>query len=249
MRLDIITLFPAMFEGPFSESLLKRAREKRLVQINLVQLRDYADDARGTVDDRPYGGGAGMVLKPEPLCAAIEAVRTPQSHVILTSPAGRPFTQAIARELATRPHLVLICGHYEGVDERVRQTLVDDELSIGDYVLTSGNLPAMVIAEAVVRLLPGVLGNADSPADESFSAGLLEYPQYTRPEVFRGLAVPEVLRSGNHQAVAAWRHEQALARTRSRRPDLLTTQPLNPGDPRNDDHGQTQRRPAKGQPA
>ena len=222
MRLDIITIFPAMFTGPFTESIVKRAREKGIVEINLVNLRDFTTDRHHTTDDRPYGGGAGMVMKPEPLFAAVEAVRTPAAQVILLTPQGRPFRQAIARELATCQHLIFICGHYEGVDERVRIALVDQEISIGDYILTNGNLAAMVITDAVVRLLPGALGCETSADEESFSEGLLEYPHYTRPECFRDLTVPEILLSGNHQAIATWRHQQARERTRLKRPDLLT---------------------------
>ena len=225
MRLDIITIFPAVFHGPFAESIVKRAQEQGLVRINLINLRQFTSDKHQTVDDRPYGGGPGMVMKPEPLFAAVESVRQADSRVILLTPQGVPFRQAKARELALRPHLILICGHYEGVDERVRLDLVAEEISIGDYVLTNGNLPAMVVVDAVVRLLPGALGCAESADEESFSENLLEYPQYTRPEVFRGRAVPEVLRSGNHRAIAVWRRQQAIERTRQRRPDLLASGP------------------------
>jgi tRNA (guanine37-N1)-methyltransferase len=184
-------------------------------------LRDYAHDRHQSVDDRPFGGGPGMLLKPEPLFEAVEALSNESTRVILMSPSGRTFAQAIARELARESHLLLVSGHYEGFDERVREQLADDELSIGDYVLTNGSLPAMVVIDAVTRLLPGVLGDDQSANEESFSAGLLEYPQYTRPAEFRGLKVPEVLLSGNHAQIAAWRAEQARARTRERRPDLL----------------------------
>ncbi len=221
MRLDIITIFPAMFDGPFGESIIKRARQQGLVEINLVDLREFTTDKHRSVDDRPYGGGAGMVMTPEPLFAAVESLRHAASHVLLLTPQGRRLDQAKVIELAAREHLILVCGHYEGVDERVRTDLIDEEISLGDYILTNGNLAAMVLADAVIRLLPGVLGSADSVVEESFSDNLLEYPQYTRPEVFRGLRVPEVLLSGNHQAIAAWRREQALRRTRERRPDLL----------------------------
>ena len=221
MRVDILTLFPGMFVGPFDESMLKRARESSALELNLVDIRDFAADRHRTVDDTPYGGGPGMVMKPGPIFAAVEAVRRPASHVILLSPQGRQFEQAIAAELSRLPHLVLICGHYEGVDERVREHLVDDELSIGDFVLTGGELAAMVVVDAVVRLLPGVLGAGESIVEESHSSGLLEYPQYTRPAEFRGWRVPDILLSGNHAEIARWRRRQALEWTRQRRPDLL----------------------------
>src|SRR5437764_2239445 len=210
-----------MFVGPFDESMLKRARESSALELNLVDIRDFAADRHRTVDDTPYGGGPGMVMKPGPIFAAVEAVRRPASHVILLSPQGRQFEQAIAAELGRLPHLVLICGHYEGVDERVREHLVDDELSIGDFVLTGGELAAMVVVDAVVRLLPGVLGAGESIVEESHSSGLLEYPQYTRPAEFRGWRVPDILLSGNHAEIARWRRRQALEWTRQRRPDLL----------------------------
>ncbi len=220
MRIDVLTLFPGMFLGPLDESIIKRAREAGLLDLRVHQLRDYAHDRHRTVDDRPFGGGPGMLLKPEPIFEAVETLANPRTHVILLSPGGRPFTQSIARELAQKPELLLISGHYEGFDERVRECLADDELSIGDYVLTNGSLPAMVIIDAVTRLLPGVLGHAESMEDESFSQGLLEYPQYTRPAEFRGMKVPEVLLSGNHAQIARWRNEQAQQRTTERRPDL-----------------------------
>ena len=226
MRVDILTLFPGMFVGPFDESILKRAREAGLLQLNLVDIRDFATDRHRTVDDTPYGGGPGMVMKPGPIFAAIEAVRSADSRVILLSPQGRLFEQAMAIELSTLPHLVLICGHYEGVDERVREHLVDEELSIGDYVLTGGELAAMVLVDAVARLLPGVLGAGDSIVEESHSSGLLEYPQYTRPAEFRGWRVPDILLSGNHAEIARWRRRRALERTRARRPDLLRPEHL-----------------------
>lgn len=222
MRLDIITLFPAMFTGPFDESIVGRARRQGLIEINLINLRDFTHDKHRTVDDSPYGGGAGMVLKCEPLFEAVESLRTPTSQVILLCPQGQTLRQPVARELATESHLILICAHYEGVDERVRLALVDRVISIGDYILTNGNLAAMILVDAVVRLLPGVLGSDDSSVEESFSQNLLEYPHFTRPETFRGMQVPEILLSGNHQAIARWRHDQSLERTRERRPDLLT---------------------------
>jgi tRNA (guanine37-N1)-methyltransferase len=221
MKIDVLTLFPAMFVGPLDESIIKRAREAGRLDLVLHNLRDYAHDRHKTVDDRPFGGGPGMLLKPEPIFEAVESLTREGTRVILLSPAGRPFSQAIARELAGLEHLLMVSGHYEGFDERVREQLADDELSIGDYVLTNGALPVMVIIDAVTRLLPGVLGDAGSAQDDSFSQGLLEYPQFTRPAEFRGMKVPEVLLSGNHAEIARWRAEQARLRTKERRPDLL----------------------------
>jgi tRNA (guanine37-N1)-methyltransferase len=213
-----------MFAGPFEESIVKRARDFGVLDLRITDIRDFATDRHRTADDAPYGGGPGMVMKPGPLFAAVEAVRDQDSRVILLSPQGRLFNQAVAVELSTLPRLVLVCGHYEGVDERVHQHLVDDELSIGDYVLTGGELAAMVIVDAVVRLLPGVLGSSESALDESHAGGLLEYPHYTRPAEFRGWQVPDVLLSGNHAEIARWRRRQALERTRQRRPDLLASE-------------------------
>jgi tRNA (guanine37-N1)-methyltransferase len=221
MKIDVVTLFPAMFAGPLDESIIKRARQAGLLELSVHNLRDYAHNRHKTVDDRPFGGGPGMLLKPEPIFEAVEKLARERTRVILLSPAGRTFNQAIARELALQDDLLLVVGHYEGFDERVREHLADDELSIGDYVLTNGALPAMVIIDAVTRLLPGVLGDEQSACEESFSHGLLEYPQYTRPAEFREWKVPEVLLSGNHAEIAAWRAEQAKLRTRERRPDLL----------------------------
>jgi tRNA (guanine37-N1)-methyltransferase len=221
MKIDVLTLFPAMFVGPLDESIIKRAREAGRLDLAIHNLRDYAHDRHKTVDDRPFGGGPGMLLKPEPIFEAVESLAREGTRVILLSPAGRPFSQAIARELAGLEHLLMVSGHYEGFDERVREQLADDELSIGDYVLTNGALPVMVIIDAVTRLLPGVLGDEDSARDDSFSQGLLEYPQYTRPAEFRGMKVPEILLSGNHAEIARWRAEQARLRTQERRPDLL----------------------------
>ena len=221
MKIDVLTLFPGMFPGPLDESIIKRACESGRLQLGVHDLRDYTHDRHRTVDDRPFGGGPGMLLKPEPLFEAVEALRGEKTRVILTSPAGRPFRQEIARELAGEKHVLLVCGSYEGFDERVRQSLADDEISIGDYVLTNGALPAMVIVDAVTRLLPGVLGDDESSQDESFSGCLLEYPQYTRPAEFRGMNVPEVLLSGDHAAIEKWRRKQATVQTRQRRPDLL----------------------------
>ena len=221
MKIDVLTLFPAMFAGPLDESIIRRARDNGLLDVRIHNLRDYAHDRHKTVDDRPFGGGPGMLLKPEPIFEAVEALKREKTRVILLCPAGRPFNQAVARELALLDDLLLVTGHYEGFDERIRERLADDELSIGDYVLTNGALPAMVIMDAVTRLLPGVLGDDESSKDESFSQGLLEYPQYTRPSEFRDMKVPEVLLSGNHAEIARWRSEHARLRTQERRPDLL----------------------------
>ena len=221
MKIDVLTLFPAMFTGPLDESIIKRARETGRLDLAIHQLRTYAHDRHKTVDDRPFGGGPGMLLKPEPIFEAVEDLARENTHVVLMSPSGRPFSQAIAQELAAREHLLLVSGHYEGFDERVREQLADDELSIGDYVLTNGALPVMVIVDTVTRLLPGVLGDEESAHQDSFSDGLLEYPQYTRPAEFRGMKVPEILLSGNHAQIAQWRAEQARQRTKERRPDLL----------------------------
>ena len=221
MKIDVLTLFPAMFAGPLDESIIKRARTAGLLDMKLHNLRDWTHDRHKTVDDRPFGGGPGMLLKPEPLFEAIEDLKRKSTRVILLSPTGRKFNQAIARELAGQRHLLLVTGHYEGFDERVRERLADDEISIGDYVLTNGALPAMVVIDTVVRLLPGVLGDDESSQDESFSTGSLEYPQYTRPAEFRGMKVPDVLVSGHHAEIKQWRQEQAKRRTKERRPDLL----------------------------
>ncbi len=224
MKIDVLTLFPAMFAGPLDESIIKRARADGLLDLAIHSLRDYTHDRHRTVDDKPFGGGPGMLLKPEPIFEAVEQIARDHTRVLLLTPAGRPFSQAVARELARQPHLLLICGSYEGFDERVREALADDELSIGDYVLTNGALPAMVVIDAVTRLLPGVLGDDESSHDESFSHGLLEYPQYTRPADFRGMKVPEVLLSGNHAEIEKWRLEQAKKRTTERRPGLTNGQ-------------------------
>jgi len=222
LRIDIVTLFPDIFFGPFAESIIGRARQQGLVDISAVDLRNYSHDNRKTVDDKPYGGGPGMLMKPEPLFEAVEDLKNEDTVVILTSPQGERFSQKIAHGLSGKKHLLFVCGHYEGVDERFRTSgLVDRELSIGDYVLTSGNLAAMVMTDAIVRLLPGVLGSDESSVDESFSDGMLEYPQYTRPPEYRGMMVPEILLSGNHGAIEEWRREMAFKRTAERRPDLL----------------------------
>jgi len=210
-----------MFAGPLDESIIMRARKKGLLDLKIHDLRDWTHDRHRTVDDKPFGGGPGMLMKVEPLFGAVESLKRAGTQVILLSPAGRKFDQAIARELAKEKDLLLVTGHYEGFDERVRETLADDELSIGDYVLTNGALPAMVVIDAVTRLLPGALGDDESSHDESFSHGLLEYPQYTRPAEFRGMKVPDVLVSGNHAEIEKWRREQAKLRTKERRPDLM----------------------------
>ena len=219
MHFDIFTLFPTMFQGPFSESILKRAQERELLSIALHNIRDATTDRHHIVDDYPYGGGAGMVMKPDPIFAAIEQVYQ-SGPIIYLTPQGRLFNQQIAQQLAQEPRLTLLCGHYEGIDERVCQHLVTDEISIGDYVLTGGELAAMILVDAVSRLLPGVLAE-DSPQEESHSSNMLEYPQYTRPPAFRGWPVPDILLSGHHANVARWRRKEALRRTRQRRPELF----------------------------
>jgi tRNA (guanine37-N1)-methyltransferase len=241
MHFDILTLFPSMFRGPLEESILKRAQENGHLSVALHNIRDYAADKHHITDDAPYGGGGGMVMKPEPIFAAVEAILSlpglphparGEAPIILTSPQGRLFTQVVAFELAHCPQqrILLICGRYEGVDERVRQYLISDEISIGDYVLTGGELAAMVIVDAVTRLLPGVLGDPGAILEDSHAHGLLEGPHYTRPAVFRGWEVPEILRSGDHAVVARWRREQALRRTAERRPDLLAQADLSAQD-------------------
>lgn len=232
MRFDILTLFPDMFRGPFDESIIRRGQDKGLITITLHQIRDYALDRHQTVDDAPYGGGAGMLMKPEPLAAAIEAVRllNPEAHVLLTTPQGKRLNHQLARELSCHSGLILICGRYEGIDDRVRQRYVDYELSLGDYVLSGGELAAMVVVDTVTRLIPGVLGSDESALTDSFSDGLLEYPQFTRPPVFMDMPVPDVLLSGNHAEIARWRREQALKRTVEERPDLLTAAGLTARD-------------------
>jgi tRNA (guanine37-N1)-methyltransferase len=222
MRIDIVTLFPEIALAPLSESIIQRARKAGLVEIAAHNLRDWTTDKHHKADDSLCGGGQGMLLKPEPIFAAIEQLRTPESKVVLMTPQGKVFKQALARELSAESHLILLCGHYEGVDHRVIEQLVDLELSIGDYVLTNGAIAAAVVTDAIVRLLPGALGNEQSSVEESFSdPNLLEAPAYTRPIDFRGLVVPEILLSGHHGNIAKWRHEKALERTRVNRPDLL----------------------------
>ena len=241
MDVHILTLFPAMLEGPFRESIVGRAVDSGVVRIRIHNIRDFAQSKHRTVDDYPYGGGGGMVLKPEPLFGAVEAVmaliageggaeRTSEAQVALMSPQGDVLTQAVVEELASLRDLVLICGHYEGVDERVREHLVHREISIGDYVLSGGEIPAMALVDAVVRLLPGAVGDGQSIEDDSHSTGLLQFPQYTRPAEFHGLQVPPVLLSGNHEEVRRWRRRQALRRTQQRRPDLLAKAELGPED-------------------
>lgn len=222
MQIDILSLFPGYFSGPFSESMIKRAREKGLVNICLTDIRDFADNRYHRVDDRPYGGGPGMVMMPQPVTAAIKHVKTPQSRVIYLTPQGGKLTAAKSRQLAQESHLILLCGHYEGIDQRVLDREVDEEISIGDYVLTNGCLAAIVVVDSVIRFIPGVLGHALAADEDSFEKGILDCPHYTRPEVFEELAVPDVLLSGHHQEIAKWRQEQALKKTREIRPDLLT---------------------------
>jgi tRNA (guanine37-N1)-methyltransferase len=226
MRIDVLTLFPEVFPGVLNASILGRALAAGVAQIHLHNIRDWATDKHSVVDDYAYGGGPGMVMKPEPLAAAIEAVRPmaqPAGRTVLLTPQGRLLRQAVVDELAQEERLLLVCGHYEGVDERIREHFVDDEVSIGDYVLSGGELPALVVIDAVVRRLPGALGSAESLQEESHADGLLEYPQYTRPAVFRGWAVPDILLSGHHGEIARWRRRQRIIRTAQRRPDLLAT--------------------------
>lgn len=224
MKIDILTLFPKMFKGPFDESIIKRAQDKGLVEIKIHDLRKWGLGSRKTVDDRPFGGGTGMVMMIEPVFRALEKIRQKNSKVILMTPQGKVFNQKMARQLTKESHLIFICGHYEGVDERIRERLADEEISIGDYILTGGELPTMVVAEAIVRLIPGVLEKEEATRQESFSqpsGQLLEYPQYTRPADFRDWKVPAVLLSGNHQKITEWREKKSLERTKKRRPDLL----------------------------
>ena len=232
MRFDVLTLFPDMFSSPLQESILGRAIEKGLIQIRTINIRDFTLDKHQVVDDTPYGGGQGMVMKVEPIARAIESVKfqNPSASVVYLTPQGKPFNQDLARSLSIQPHLILLCGRYEGVDERARELFVDEEISIGDYVLTGGELAAMVLVDAVSRFIPGVLGSDRSADDDSFFNSLLEYPQYTRPSDFRGSVVPEVLLSGNHSAVSIWRKKEALKRTSLRRPDLLAKANLSDED-------------------
>ena len=223
MRIDIVTLFPEICRAPLSESMMKRAQEKGILELHIRNLRDWTTDKHHVVDDAPFGGGQGMVMKPEPIFAAVEDLRVEnrKSKIVLMSPAGRRLDQELAKRLSQQPRLIIVSGHYEGVDHRIIEHLIDLEISIGDYVLTNGAIAAVVLVDAIVRLLPGALGHEQSAADDSFSQGLLEAPQYTRPAEFRGWKVPEVLLSGNHAEIARWRQEQAVKRTRQNRPDLL----------------------------
>lgn len=221
VRIDILTLFPGMFGGVFDESIVKRAREKSLVEIHIHNIRDYSHDKHRKVDDRPFGGGPGMILKPEPVFECVEKIGATDCRLIYLTPQGERLTQKKTEEFSRRERLVVLCGHYEEVDERIRTSLVGEEISIGDYVLSNGEIPAMVVVDAVVRLIPGALGDARSAEDESFTSGVLDYPQYTRPAEFRGMTVPEVLLSGNHQEIRKWRKKMALERTKKVRPDLL----------------------------
>lgn len=233
MRIDIVSLFPEMFAGPFGHSIIKRASAANLLAINIINPRDFTVDKHHVVDDSPYGGGSGMVMKPEPLFRSVEYLATDPAlkrRIILMCPGGNSFNQAKARELATYDQLILVCGHYEGIDERVRLYLIDEVISIGDYVLTGGELPAMVVVDAVARMLPGVLGASDAAQQDSFWSGLLEYPQYTRPRQFMDYMVPEVLMSGDHAKIAQWRRKQSLKNTLERRPDLLKSIELTPED-------------------
>ena len=221
MEIDILTLFPAMFAGPFSESIIKRATEKGILTIRIHNFRDYAPGRHSVVDDYSYGGGEGMIIKCEPVFDAVEDLKQPDQKLIFLTPQGRPFTRKVAQELATEKKLMFFCGHYEGFDERLREMLADDEISIGDYVLTGGELPAMVVIDALARFLPGTLGEKNAAHDDSFSDGMLEYPHYTRPAEFRGMKVPEVLLNGHHAEIIRWRKEQSRKRTEVKRPDLL----------------------------
>jgi tRNA (guanine37-N1)-methyltransferase len=233
MKIDIVTIFPAMLKGPLAEGIVGRAIERGLLDVQVHDLRDHTTDRHRVVDDMPFGGGPGMVLKPEPLFAAVEhigAVRGTPSVVILTSPDGARLTHAVAERLSALEHIVVLCGRYEGVDERVRTSLATETLSIGDYVLSGGELPALVIVDAVARFVPGVVGDEESVARDTFARGLLDYPQYTRPAAFRGMSVPEVLLSGHHAEIEKWRRREALRRTLERRPDLLNDAALDAGD-------------------
>lgn len=233
MRIDILTLFPEMFAGPFDTSILKRAQENNLLNIHLTNIRDFSQNKHRTVDDTPYGGGAGMVMQAEPVFKAMEYLEQQQSdlgRVVMMCPQGQPFSQELAKDLASADRLVILCGHYEGFDERVREKLVTDEISIGDYVLTGGELPAMVVVDAVARMIPGVLGEMASAEEDSFYGGLLEHPHYTKPRVYEGLEVPEILLSGHHKNIEKWRRRQSLIRTLERRPELLETVELTKED-------------------
>lgn len=226
MKIDILSLFPNYFKGPFDESIIGQARKKGIIEINLIDMRDFTDNPYRRVDDRPYGGGPGMVLMPQPVTTAIRKVRSPHSHVVYLSPQGQLLNAAKSRQLASYEHLILLCGHYEGVDERALSTDVDEEISIGDYVLTNGCLPAIVLVDALVRFVPGVIGHEFAASEDSFEAGIFDCPHYTRPELFEGQSVPEVLLSGNHKKIEEWRYQEALKKTRRVRPDLVENQEL-----------------------
>ena len=241
IEFDILTIFPGLCEGAFSASILGKAQENRLIRVRCLDVRQWATGKHHVTDEPPYGGGPGMVMKAEPIFAAVEAIRRPGSHVILMSATGQRFTQQKAWELAEKSHLIFVCGHYEGVDQRVADHLVDEELSIGDYILTNGAIAATAVVDAIARLVPGVLGEADSAMDESFSNGLLEYPHYTRPAEFRGWKVPEILLSGNHAAIDAWRRAEAVKRTDERRPDLRAPSSRLPTSPHRLDSGKLRR--------
>jgi tRNA (guanine37-N1)-methyltransferase len=223
MRFDILTIFPELLESPLKEGIIRRARKESAIEVCITNIRDFATDKHEMTDDRPYGGGEGMVMKPEPLASAIRNVRakSEKSYVVLLSPQGRKYSQKVAEELAVKEHLVMVCGRYEGVDERIRDHFIDEEISLGDYILTGGELAAMIVVDSVTRLLPGVLGSSDSAENDSFSRGGLKYPQYTRPHIFEGYAVPEVLLSGDHGKIAEWRLIESVKITRAKRPDLL----------------------------
>ncbi len=228
MRFDILTIFPEMFDSPFQASLIGKARERGVIEVRIVNIREFAEGRHHVTDDYPFGGGEGMVMKPEPIVRAIESVHgeSPDARVVLLTPQGKVFDHGRAVKMASRSHWILVCGRYEGVDERVREHFVDEEISIGDYVLTGGEMAAMVMVDAISRFVPGMVGKAESVEEDSFSLGLLEYPQYTRPREFRGHTVPEVLLSGNHRRIAEWKRMQALKRTAERRPDLLVRDDL-----------------------
>lgn len=230
MKVDILTLFPEMFKGVFSESIIGRALENNIFDINYVNIRDYSEDKHKRVDDYPFGGGPGMVMKPEPIYKALESLKSNSSRIIYVSPKGKVFNQSIAKELSSEEHLIFLCGHYEGIDNRIIDNYITDEISIGDYVLTGGEIPTMVIVDSVVRLLPGVLGKEESYLDESHYNGILEYPQYTRPRVFNGIEIPEVLISGNHKKIEEWRRFEALKVTYLVRPELLKSSDLSEHD-------------------
>ncbi len=223
-KIDILSLFPGYFKGPFDESIIGQARKKGLIEINLIDMRDFAENSNRRVDDRPYGGGPGMVLMPQPVTKAIREVRSPKAHVVYLSPQGSLLNAAKSRQLASYEHLILLCGHYEGIDERALNSEVDEEISIGDYVLTNGCLPAIVLVDALVRFVPGVIGHESAANEDSFETGIFDCPHYTRPELFEGQLVPEVLLSGNHKKIEEWRHQQALIKTRRVRPDLVENQ-------------------------